>query len=182
MNRMSEGWLAEAVQCPSPNFDARPDGVPVSLIVVHAISLPPDEFGGPGVAQLFTNMLDPAEHPYYATICDLRVSAHFFIGRDGALIQFVSADARAWHAGASCWRGRARCNDFSVGIELEGSDTQPFETAQYRRLTDLIAVLRAHYPIEAVVGHSDIAPGRKTDPGPFFEWARVGGSTPVGGN
>jgi AmpD protein len=175
MNRMSDGWLAEAVHCPSPNFDARPAGVAVSLVVVHAISLPPEEFGGPGVAQLFTNTLDSAAHPYYATICDLRVSAHFFIRRDGALIQFVSADARAWHAGASCWRGRERCNDFSVGIELEGSDTRPFEAAQYRRLTELIAVLRAHYPIEEVVGHSDIAPGRKTDPGSFFEWARVGG-------
>jgi AmpD protein len=182
MNRISEGWLADAVHCPSLNYDARPAGVPVSLIVVHAISLPPEAFGGPGVVQLFTNALDPAEHPYYATICALRVSAHFFIPRDGTLIQFVSADARAWHAGASCWHGRERCNDFSIGVELEGSDTQPFEAAQYRRLTDLIAVLRTYYPIEAVVGHSDIAPGRKTDPGPFFEWARVGGLPLAGGD
>lgn len=169
------GWLAGAVRCDSPNFDARPEGCGVELIVVHAISLPPDEFGGPGVEDLFCNRLDPQAHPYYATICDLRVSAHFFIRRDGGLIQFVSADDRAWHAGASQWRGRERCNDFSIGIELEGCDTQPFEPAQYERLAALLRVLRAHYPIEDVVGHSDIAPGRKTDPGPFFDWERLRG-------
>ncbi len=175
MHEIKDGWYAGAQRCPSPNFDERPPGVAVSLVVVHAISLPPDEFGGPGVEELFTNRLDPAAHPYYAGICHLRVSAHFFIRRDGALMQFVSADARAWHAGTSSWRGRERCNDFSIGIELEGCDTRAFETAQYARLGELLAVLRAHYPIEEVVGHSDIAPGRKTDPGPFFEWARLGG-------
>lgn len=173
MNGLDHGWMAGAVRCASPNFDARPDGVDVNLVVVHAISLPPDEFGGPGVAALFTNTLDPNAHPYYATIVDLRVSAHFFIRRDGALIQFVSTDARAWHAGASCWAGRQRCNDFSVGIELEGCDTQPFEAPQYERLAALLQVLCSHYPVKAVVGHSDIAPGRKTDPGPCFDWARL---------
>ncbi|MCK0510564.1 1,6-anhydro-N-acetylmuramyl-L-alanine amidase AmpD [Aromatoleum buckelii] len=170
----ADGWLADAERCESPNYDARPAGCEVRLVVVHAISLPPDEFGGPGVSQLFTNALDPAAHPYYATIRDLRVSAHFFIARDGRLMQFVSADRRAWHAGASNWRGRERCNDFSLGIELEGCDTLPFETAQYERLAALVRTLCAHYPIEDVVGHSDIAPGRKTDPGPFFDWERLG--------
>ncbi len=162
------------IQIPSPNFDARPAGETVRLIVVHAISLPPAQFGGPGVLQLFTNTLDPAAHPYYATIQHLRVSAHFFIRRDGELIQFVHPDLRAWHAGASCWNGRERCNDFSIGIELEGCDTLPFEAVQYERLAWLIEVLRLRYPIEAVVGHCDIAPGRKTDPGPCFDWAAAG--------
>lgn len=166
------GWLASAERCDSPNFDGRPEGCTVELIVVHAISLPPDEFGGPGVEELFCNRLDPQAHPYYATICDLRVSAHFFIRRDGRVFQFVSADHRAWHAGKSQWRGRERCNDFSIGIELEGCDAQPFEPVQYERLAGLVKVLRAHYPIDDIVGHSDIAPGRKTDPGPFFEWER----------
>jgi len=174
-DRVTAGWLAGAERCDSPNFDARPDGCRVELVVVHAISLPPDEFGGPGVSELFTNALDPQADPYYATICDLRVSAHFFIRRDGRLIQFVSADDRAWHAGASQWRGRERCNDFSIGIELEGCDTQPFEPVQYERLAEVVRVLRGHYPIQDVVGHSDIAPGRKTDPGPFFEWERLRG-------
>ncbi|TAH43960.1 MAG: 1,6-anhydro-N-acetylmuramyl-L-alanine amidase AmpD [Betaproteobacteria bacterium] len=167
------GWLASARRIPSPNFDARPGGEPPSLIVVHAISLPPDQFGGPGVEQLFTNTLDADEHPYYAAICHLRVSAHFFIRRDGELIQFVSTDERAWHAGASSWDGRERCNDFSIGIELEGCDTMPFEPEQYRRLAGLLEILQASYPIRAVVGHADIAPGRKTDPGPCFDWARL---------
>lgn len=167
------GWLDAARCVPSPNFDARPDGEAPSLIVVHAISLPPDRFGGPGVEQLFTNTLDPDEHPYYATIHHLRVSAHFVIRRDGELIQFVSADDRAWHAGVSCWEGRERCNDFSIGIELEGCDTVPFALQQYRRLNELLGTLYANYPIRAVVGHSDIAPGRKTDPGPCFDWGRL---------
>lgn len=156
-----------------PNHDARPPNEAVRLIVIHAISLPPDEFGGPGVEQLFTNALDPTAHPYYATIDHLRVSAHFFIRRDGQAICFVDPDRRAWHAGVSCWNGRERCNDFSIGIELEGCDTCPFEPAQYERLAALIAELKRRYPIEAVVGHSDIAPGRKTDPGPFFDWNRL---------
>lgn len=159
---------------PSPNFDQRPEGEVVRLIVVHAISLPPDQFGGPGVAQLFTNALDPGEHPYYADIHHLRVSAHYFIRRDGTLIRFVDPDLRAWHAGVSSWQGRERCNDFSIGIELEGCDTLPFEAAQYEQLARLVAELERRYPIEAVVGHSDIAPGRKTDPGPCFDWGRFG--------
>lgn len=157
----------------SPNHDERPPGEPVRLIVVHAISLPPDQFGGPGVEQLFTNTLDPTAHPYYATIQHLRVSAHYFIRRDGQLLCFVDPARRAWHAGVSCWNGRERCNDFSIGIELEGCDTMPFEPAQYERLAALIVELERRYPIEAVVGHSDIAPGRKTDPGPFFDWKRL---------
>jgi len=155
------------------NHDARPLGEPVRLIVVHAISLPPDEFGGPGVEQLFSNALDPEAHPYYGSIHHLRVSAHYFIRRDGETICFVDPDRRAWHAGVSSWNGRERCNDFSIGIELEGCDTQPFEPVQYERLAALIADLKRRYPIEAVVGHSDIAPGRKTDPGPFFDWNRL---------
>lgn len=159
--------------CASPNYDARPEGVVPNVVVVHAISLPPDSFGGPGVDQLFTNTLDPAEHPYYADIQHLRVSAHYFVRRDGEVVCFVAPEHRAWHAGVSCWNGRERCNDFSIGIELEGCDTQPFEPVQYVRLAGLIAELRTRYPIEAVVGHSDIAPGRKTDPGPFFDWQRL---------
>lgn len=169
----ADGWLAGAERIDSPNQDARPSHTPIRLVVVHAISLPPAQFGGPGVIELFTNILDPAAHPYYATIAELRVSAHFFIRRDGHLIQFVPTGARAWHAGASCWDGLERCNDFSIGIELEGSDVHAFEPAQYARLAQLIGRLRDHLPIEAVAGHSDIAPGRKTDPGPGFDWARL---------
>lgn len=169
------GWLPDCRQVPSPNCDARPVGELPSLIVVHAISLPPDQFGGSGVEQLFTNRLDPAEHPYYAAIHTLRVSAHFFIRRDGELVQFVSTDDRAWHAGASCWAGRERCNDFSIGIELEGCDTLPFEPVQYERLAGLVKTLCERCPIAAIAGHSDIAPGRKTDPGPCFDWPRLQG-------
>ncbi len=168
------GWLATASRTPSPNFDARPPGVAVELIVIHAISLPPDEFGGPGIVELFTNRLDPAAHPYYGSICGLRVSAHFLIRRDGELIQFVSCEQRAWHAGVSTWRGRAACNDFSIGIELEGCDSIAFSDQQYRTLAGLVTELKARYPIEDLVGHSDIAPGRKTDPGPCFDWERLG--------
>jgi len=174
------GWL----QCDgpsfrrvvSPNFDGRPEGMPVELLVIHNISLPPDQFGGPGVEQLFTNRLDPGEHPYYAQIHDAKVSAHFFIRRDGSLIQFVSCLDRAWHAGLSQWQGRERCNDFSIGIELEGGDSQPFDDVQYAVLNRLSAALHAAYPLRATLGHSDIAPGRKTDPGPCFDWSRVGAS------
>ncbi len=167
---MVDGWVEGARRVPSPNRDARPAGVPVSLLVVHAISLPPERFGGPGIEQLFTNALDPAEHPYYAQIHALRVSAHFLIRRDGELVQFVPLGERAWQAGVSSWKGRERCNDFSVGVELEGSDNQPFEAVQYRRLAELAALLERVLPIEDIVGHEDIAPGRKTDPGPCFEW------------
>ncbi len=169
----ADGWLAGAQRIPSPNADARPPDARIRLVVVHAISLPPDQFGGPGVIELFTNTLNAEEHPYYAQIVDLRVSAHFFIRRDGELIQFVPTGQRAWHAGESCWDCCERCNDFSIGIELEGSDVERFEDVQYARLSALIEQLRTHYPIEAVAGHSDIAPGRKTDPGPFFDWHRL---------
>jgi AmpD protein len=170
------GWAVSARHIASPNCDARPEGGVISLLVIHNISLPPGQFGGPGVEQLFTNCLDPAEHPYYATIYTFRVSAHFFIRRDGDLIQFVPCTQRAWHAGTSSWRGRERCNDFSIGVELEGSDDQPFTDAQYDRLNALVAEFRAAYPtLVDVVGHSDIAPGRKTDPGPYFDWQRVKG-------
>jgi N-acetyl-anhydromuramoyl-L-alanine amidase len=160
----------------SPNCDVRPADESVSLVVIHAISLPPDRFGGPGVRQLFLNCLDPSEDPFYAVIQHLRVSAHYFIRRTGELIQFVPPEARAWHAGASSWRGRERCNDFSIGIELEGCDTLPFEPVQYRVLADLLDDLCRRFPVEDIVGHSDIAPGRKTDPGPFFDWQRLRGA------
>jgi len=170
------GWHVAARHIVSPNCDVRPPDAAISLLVVHNISLPPGEFGGPGVEQLFTNQLDPEEHPYYATIHTLRVSSHFFIRRDGELLQFVPCRQRAWHAGASSWRGRERCNDFSIGVELEGGDEAPFSDAQYLRLNALIAALRAAYPsLTDVAGHSDIAPGRKTDPGPCFDWSRVRG-------
>jgi AmpD protein len=158
---------------PSPNHDERPAGEIIRLIVIHNISLPPGEFGGPGVEQLFTNQLDPAAHPYYAAIRDLRVSAHFFIRRDGELVQFVPCSRRAWHAGVSSWRGRERCNDFSIGIELEGADDQAFADRQYAVLAELVKRLLATYPIEAMTGHADIAPGRKSDPGPCFDWERL---------
>ncbi len=158
----------------SPNHDARPPGTAPTLVVVHGISLPPGEFGGDGVARLFTNTLDPLAHPYYAGIAQLRVSAHFLVRRDGALVQFVSCNERAWHAGASQWQGRERCNDFSIGIELEGTDDLPYEDAQYATLAALLAALKRRYPaLAAAVGHSDVAPGRKTDPGPHFDWARL---------
>ncbi|MFZ2855204.1 MAG: 1,6-anhydro-N-acetylmuramyl-L-alanine amidase AmpD [Rhodocyclaceae bacterium] len=168
------GWLATARCIESPNFDERPAGETVSLIVVHAISLPPSQFGSADIVRLFTNALDPDAHPYFAQISSLRVSAHFLIRRNGELIQFVSCRQRAWHAGRSCWQGRERCNDFSLGIELEGCDETAFEEAQYARLAELIAALRTRYPIDTIVGHSDIAPGRKSDPGPCFDWQRLG--------
>lgn len=165
------GLLPGADFTASPNCDDRPIGEPVRLLVVHAISLPPGEFGGDGIERLFTNRLDPAEHPYYRDIHALRVSAHFLIRRDGQVVQFVPCHRRAWHAGISRWRERERCNDFSIGIEVEGSDDTPFEPVQYAQLVRLIRVLRDSYAIEDIVGHSDIAPGRKTDPGPCFDWA-----------
>lgn len=165
-------WLSGARRVASPNCDERPSGLPVELIVIHAISLPPNRFGGPAIEALFTNRLDPAGHPYFAEIVDLRVSAHFLIRRDGELIQFVACDRRAWHAGLSSWRGRERCNDFSIGIELEGCDTRRFMPAQYQVLAKLADRICDRYPIVDIVGHSDIAPGRKTDPGPHFDWLR----------
>ncbi|MCX9156979.1 1,6-anhydro-N-acetylmuramyl-L-alanine amidase AmpD [Niveibacterium sp. 24ML] len=165
-----DGWLPGVRWIASPNCDERPGHEAPSLIVIHAISLPPECFGGPGVAQLFTNCLDPDAHPYYAQIHHLRVSAHFLIRRDGSVEQFVATTDRAWHAGVSSWAGRERCNDFSVGIELEGSDTQPFDAAQYPALAELILRLAERHPVSEIAAHSDIAPGRKTDPGPCFDW------------
>lgn len=174
--RISEhGMIIGARYLRSPNCDDRPAGSAIELIVIHNISLPPGDFGGPGIIDLFCNRLDPAAHPYYATIADLRVSAHLLIRRDGELIQFVPCAQRAWHAGISNWCGRERCNDFSIGIELEGADDMPFEDAQYDRLAAVTRLLRARYPIADIVGHSDIASGRKTDPGPHFDWARYRG-------
>jgi len=168
-----DGWLARARRVDSPNFGPRPPDTAISLVVLHNISLPPGEFGGSWIEDFFCNRLDAGAHPYFAEIAGLQVSAHFLIRRDGELLQFVSADARAWHAGASQWRGRANCNDYSIGIELEGSDDQPFSEAQYAALGELLADLRQRYPVAEAVGHSDVAPGRKTDPGPCFDWARL---------
>jgi AmpD protein len=157
----------------SPNQDERPPGTEISLLVVHSISLPPGEYGGDAIERLFTNRLDPAAHPYFREIAELRVSSHFLIRRDGELLQFVPVERRAWHAGVSSWRGRERCNDFSIGVELEGSDDGPFEPAQYQRLAALIATLRGQFPLRDIAAHSDVAPGRKTDPGPGFDWPRL---------
>jgi AmpD protein len=172
------GLASDAHFIASPNFDARPclantQPADISLIVIHNISLPPSQYGGNGIIELFTNRLNPDEHPYYAEIYTRKVSSHFLIRRDGELIQFVSCLDRAWHAGVSNWQGRERCNDFSVGIELEGSDFEIFEAAQYQTLKNLIASIRAAYPILGIAGHSDIAPGRKTDPGPYFDWTQI---------
>ena len=170
-----EGWLPGARRVLSPNRDARPDGVAIDLAVVHSISLPPGVYGGDAVERLFTNRLDWDEHPYYATIRGLRVSSHLFVRRDGSLVQFVPIGERAWHAGASAWRGRERCNDFSVGIELEGLEGDGFEPAQYAALADVLHALRRDRGVAAVAGHEDVAPGRKHDPGPGFDWRRLAG-------
>lgn len=167
------GWLRGARRVPSPNRDARPQGERPWLLVIHNISLPPGCFGGPEIEALFTNGLDCSAHPYFAGLAGLRVSSHFLVRRDGETVQFVGCDERAWHAGVSCWAGRERCNDFSVGVELEGTDTEAFTDAQYDALATLARRLRQHYPIRDMAGHSDIAPGRKTDPGPCFDWARL---------
>jgi AmpD protein len=166
------GWIAEARRVPSPNCDSRPPGAEVSLLVLHSISLPRGEYGGDAIERLFTNRLDPAAHPSFADLAGLRVSSHFLVRRDGRLIQFVALQKRAWHAGASRWRARERCNDFSVGIELEGTDDGPFADAQYARLAQLARCLRRLLPIRDIAGHSDIAPGRKSDPGVRFSWKR----------
>jgi AmpD protein len=170
------GWMRAARRVPSPNYDPRPGGILPELIVVHGISLPPDEFGGPWIDRLFTNTLEPGEHPYFEKIKDLKVSSHVLIRRDGEPVQYVPFHERAWHAGASSYQGRERCNDFSVGIELEGADETPYEPAQYRVLSAVILALCAAYPSLSptrIAGHSDIAPGRKTDPGPAFDWQRL---------
>lgn len=174
-DRRGSGWLARTRRVPSPNCDARPDPADINLLVIHNISLPPGRFGGPYIEQLFTNRLDPAAHPYFAQIKDLKVSAHLFINRRGRVTQFVPLHLRAWHAGKSIFEGRERCNDFSIGIELEGTDEKPFTQAQFARLVRLTRQIMARYPRitpRRITGHSNIAPGRKTDPGPHFDWAR----------
>ncbi|MGQ0698102.1 MAG: 1,6-anhydro-N-acetylmuramyl-L-alanine amidase AmpD [Panacagrimonas sp.] len=160
----------------SPHCDARPDADDIALVVIHNISLPPGEFGGPWIDHLFIGTLDPTAHPYFQTLRDTRVSAHLCIFRDGEMTQYVPFDKRAWHAGVSNWQGRERCNDFSIGIELEGSDHVAFAPAQYQRLVQVLLALFARYPrlgSRKLTGHSDIAPGRKTDPGPYFDWAHL---------
>ena len=169
----ADGWLAGARPCPSPNFDARPAGAEIELVVVHGISLPPGEFGTDAVTRLFCNELDSCEHSSFRDLKGLRVSAHAFIDRSGGITQYVSFLARAWHAGDSSFRGRAACNDFSIGIEMEGTDTVPYEIVQYDALAGLVRALMARWPgigSDRIVGHADVAPGRKTDPGPSFDW------------
>lgn len=173
---LESGLMRGVRQIASPNHDSRPAGVEADLIVVHGISLPPGEYGGPWIDRLFTNTLPADVHAYFAEIDGLRVSSHLVVMRDGAVTQYVSFAERAWHAGKSNFRGREACNDFSVGVELEGTDTQPYEDVQYERLAEVVAALCAAYPrlsAERLVGHSDIAPGRKTDPGPAFDWPRA---------
>ena len=168
-----DGWLRTARRCDSPNFGARPDGVAPELVVIHSISLPPGEYGGDAIERLFTNRLDWDAHPYFAQIRGLEVSSHFVVRRDGELLQFVSCAQRAWHAGASQWRGRANCNDFSIGIELEGLEGSTFEATQYEALLVLLKRLARQYRINGIAGHEHIAPGRKHDPGAGFDWPRV---------
>jgi N-acetyl-anhydromuramoyl-L-alanine amidase len=171
-----DGLMRGARQVASPNYDSRPPGVEADLIVVHGISLPPGEFGGPWIDRLFSNTLPPDVHPYFAEVGPLRVSSHVVIERDGAVTQYVRFTERAWHAGKSSYEGREACNDFSVGVELEGTDTLPYEAAQYTALAQVVAALCTAYPRlspDRLVGHSDISPGRKTDPGPAFDWPRA---------
>ena len=174
---VSTGLLIGVKQVLSPHFDARPSGVVPDLVVLHGISLPPDEFGGPWISRLFTGAhMPPEHHAFFATLQGLRASAHLLVRRDGQVVQYVSLNQRAWHAGKSSWQGREACNDYSIGIECEGADQIPYEAAQYAALRELLPVLMAAYPAitrERVVGHSDVAPGRKTDPGPSFDWAQV---------
>jgi AmpD protein len=170
---IDRGSVVGARQMPSPNCDARPPGTVVDLVVIHGISLPPGEYGGPWIDALFMNCLPPDAHPYFAALAGLRVSSHLLIRRDGELVQYVPLYLRAWHAGASEWQGQAACNDYSIGIELEGTDASPYEPAQYRRLAGVLAALLRAQPAitpERIVGHSDVAPGRKTDPGIAFDW------------
>jgi AmpD protein len=167
-----EGLLPAARQVASPNCDHRPAAARVTLLVLHSISLPAGAYGGDAIERLFTNRLDPGAHPDFRALAGLRVSSHFLVRRDGELVQFVPLHRRAWHAGVSRWRGRERCNDFSIGVELEGSAAAPFEQAQYARLVALAHALRAALPLRAFAGHSDVAPGRKSDPGAGFDWPR----------
>jgi len=172
-SRAAGGWIAGARRVRSPNCDRRPQGSEVSLVVLHSISLPRGDYRGDAIERLFTNRLAPAAHPSFAQLAGLRVSSHFLVRRGGELVQFVPLEARAWHAGASHWRGRERCNDFSVGIELEGTDEGKFETAQYQILSVLLKELQRILPLRQFAAHSDIAPGRKSDPGAGFNWRRL---------
>mgnify|MGYP000861602401 FL=1 len=167
------GWLAGRRRIFSPNQGQRPVDAAVTLVVIHNISLPPDDYSGDWVERFFANRLDFSAHPYFATIAGLEVSAHFFVRRSGRVIQFVGCDQRAWHAGKSSWAGQENCNDYSVGIELQGSDSEPYTAEQYKSLWQLIDALRTRYPIDAIAGHCHVAPGRKSDPGPFFDWAAL---------
>ncbi len=169
----AEAWVAGARRVPSPNCDSRPPGSVIHLVVLHSISLPRGDYSGDAIERLFTNRLDPAAHASFADLAGLRVSAHFLVRRDGGLTQFVPLEQRAWHAGASRWRGRERCNDCSVGIELEGTDDSDFEAAQYACLLALLRELQNVLPLRAVAGHDEVAPGRKTDPGTRFDWQRL---------
>jgi len=166
------GWLSGVRKIASPNYDQRQPHTKIDLLVIHNISLPPDQFGGPGVVNFFTNQLDTDAHPYYEQLKGVRVSSHFLIRRGGDIVQFVPCLRRAWHAGVSNWHGRSGCNDYSIGIELEGSDFVSYTDQQYAALARLTRCLRREYPINDVAGHSEIAPGRKTDPGPYFDWQR----------
>jgi AmpD protein len=169
----NEGWWSAARRVDSPNVGARPVGSRVTLALIHSISLPPGEYGGDAIERLFTNRLDWDAHPYYAQIRGAEVSSHFLIRRAGELLQFVSCDERAWHAGASCWRGRDNCNDYSVGIEVEGLEGRSFESAQYRVLVRLLTALTQQHRLDGVAGHEHVAPGRKQDPGAGFDWRRL---------
>ncbi len=172
MNINKDGWCTAAQHLVSPNQNDRPPGQAIDLLVIHHISLPPGEFGGEAIADLFLNRLDCDTHPFFDQLRSLKVSSHFLIRRDGQLVQFVSTERRAWHAGVSSYRGRQSCNDFSIGIEIEGTGVDPFSSPQYATLVSLTAALCRYYPLTAVTGHEHIAPGRKTDPGPCFDWPR----------
>jgi len=175
VNIDQEGWLSDVSRCCSPNYNERPDEAMISLLVIHNISLPPGQFGGGYIHDFFTNQLNPGGDPFFTEIADMQVSAHLLIERTGTVTQFVPFAKRAWHAGRSCFQQRENCNDFSIGIELEGTDAEPYTDEQYQTLSTITHVLMGHYPAlvaQNIVGHSDIAPGRKTDPGPSFDWER----------
>jgi N-acetyl-anhydromuramoyl-L-alanine amidase len=169
----AQGWWPEAQHCVSPNFGPRPAGGAIDMALIHSISLPPGQYGGDAIERLFTNTLDWSAHPYFEQIRGLEVSSHFVVHRDGRCVQFVSCEQRAWHAGRSSWQGRDNCNDHAIGIELEGLEGQTFEPAQYKALVRLLKVLARRYPLQWVVGHEHVAPGRKQDPGPGFDWAQL---------
>jgi AmpD protein len=169
----NDGWWRGARRCDSPNFGPRPEGTVVDLAIIHSISLPPGVYGGDGVERLFTNRIQWDAHPYYGRVRGLRVSSHFLVRRDGEVVQFVSADQRAWHAGPSSWRGRGNCNDYSIGIELEGLEGERFEQAQYPVLAALLQAIAQRYPVTQIAGHEHVAPGRKIDPGAGFDWSSL---------